>query len=351
MHRYGTRLREGVSTVDGWRVVLSLLPDELRGLLRRLPPSVTERVQEVRLRTGQAVALGMRGEERYLTAGGALTVQAAAALRCEERWVRYVVERASEHSSYAHQEELKRGFLPAPDGCRIGIAGTAVVEHGDIVSYRNITSVCMRVARPHRGCATELAARLCADGVEGALICGEPSSGKTSLLRDLLREFSERRLAVTVVDERGELTGGVSTGCDRLCGAPKAQGIEQAIRCLAPRVVVFDELGGADEVAAVRQALYSGVPVVASVHCRRPQELLHRAGLAEALYGGAFPYLVLLRGASEPGRIAAVRRVEDWLHEMDGRASCFFDRRRLWDAGVSQPETPCGCVGTAGELL
>ena len=145
--------------MNGWDTLLSLLPDELVRVLRRLPPSAHTQVQELRLRAGQAVALGIRGEERYVTLGGAVTVQADAALWCEERWLRQVTDRVCEHSVYAHQEELKRGFLPAPGGCRIGIAGTAVVENGEIVSYRNITSLCMRVAREHHGCAAALAAR------------------------------------------------------------------------------------------------------------------------------------------------------------------------------------------------
>lgn len=337
---------------DGWDTLLSLLPDELRRVLCRLPPTVGAQVQELRMRAGQAIALGIRGEERYVTAGGAVTVQADAALCCEERWLREVTDRACEHSVYAHQEELKRGFLPAPAGCRIGIAGTAVVEHGEIVSYRGITSLCMRVAREHHGCAETLAARLCTDGVAGALICGEPSSGKTSLLRDLLRQFGARRLSVTVIDERGELTGdGVPTGCDSLRGAPKALGVEQAIRCLSPRVVVFDELGGVRELETVRQALYCGVPVVASVHCRRPEELLHRQGLAQALYGGVFPYLVQLRGAAAPGEIAAVRRMEEWLHETVGDIAGLSDRNRMRDARLYEPQAPLGFTGAHRAVL
>lgn len=337
--------------MEGWDALMALLPETLRQTLCRVSPAVTAQVQELRLRAGQAVTLGIRGEERYVTAGGVLTRSPEAALVCEERWLRQVTDRVCEHSAYAHQEELKHGFLPAPNGCRIGVAGTAVVENGRIVSYRCVTSLCMRMAREHRGCAAVLADRLCAGGVVGALIGGEPSSGKTSLLRDLIREFSARRLSVTVVDERGELTGGRPPGCDCLLGAPKAQGIEQAIRCLSPRVVVFDELGGREELAAVRQALYCGVPIVTSIHCRRWEELLCRTELAEALSSGVFPYLVQLRGAAVPGEIAAIQQTEGWLHENRRRASGADDRHRIRSVGVSQAEAAFGFAGTAGALV
>ncbi len=337
---------------NGWEALLGLLPEALRRAFRRLPPTACTRVQELRLRAGQAVAVGLRGEERYVTEGGVLTVQADVALRCEVAWLREIVDRVCEHSVYAHQEELGHGFLSAPVGCRIGIAGTAVVENGRIVSYRNVTSLCLRVAREHGGCAAGLAHELCADGVIGALICGEPSSGKTSLLRDLLRQFAARRLSVAVVDERGELSGGgMPLGCDVLRSAPKAVGIEQAIRCLAPRVVVFDELGGVDELEAVHGALYCGVPVVASVHCRHPQELLYRDGFAKVLRGGAFARLVQLRGSAAPGEIAVMLRTEEWLREMDRDAACLPDRRGLRSVGISDTGSPLRLAGSVGTVV
>ncbi len=336
---------------DGWEALVALLPCELSEAVRRLPRSVTERVQELRLRAGQAVAVGVRGEECYVTAAGVLTAQADAAIRCRAEWLHSVVDRVCEHSVYAHQEELKRGFLPAPRGCRIGIAGTAIVENGVVVGYRGITSLCMRVAREHRGCAGALAQVLCRNGVAGALIGGEPSSGKTAILRDLLREFTARRLSVAVVDERSELTGGGALGCDILRGAPKAVGIEQAIRCLSPRVVVFDELGGADEISAVRQALYCGVPIVASVHCREMRELLQREGLYDALRGGAFPYTVQLRGAAAPGEIAAIVRTEEWLDEMVGGGAGVPDRDRLWRERLPLVDASGSFTGAADALF
>lgn len=107
------------------------------------------------------------------------------------------------------------------------------------------------------GCADPLLNRLLQGGrIAGALICGEPSSGKTSLLRDMARQLSDgsrgRRYHVAVVDERGEL--GADRGlpeCDVLLYCPKEKGIEQAVRCLAPDVVLFDELGTPEETRAV----------------------------------------------------------------------------------------------------
>lgn len=304
---------------ESWR---SLLPDAVYQAWQCLPPATREAVQEIRLRAGQAVTVGVRGEEWALTADGTLTEQAGGALHCTAAWLRELVDRACEYSVYAHGEELRQGFLPAPAGCRLGVAGTAVHEAGRVTGYRHITSVCLRVAREHRGCAVPLAQWLCAQGITGTLICGEPSSGKTSLLRDLAYQLAARRLSVAVVDERGELSGMAPLrGCDVLCGTPKAVGIEQAVRCLSPRVVVVDELGGETETAAVLAALTCGVPVIASAHGRCLEELLTRPGLQAALIGGAFSCVVQLRGCSAPGEIARMITTKEWLHEADGLAA------------------------------
>ena len=301
-----------------FEAVLALLPDEARRLLGRLPPEEAAAVQELRLRAGQAVSVGIRGRERCITADGCFTEAAGGAVHCRAEWLRQTVDRVCGQSLYAHQEELRCGFLPSPSGCRIGIAGTAVTENGHIVGYRDITSLCIRIAREHRGCAAELAKTLFSDGVCGTLICGEPSCGKTTLLRDLARELTARHHSVTVVDERGEL--GTVTGCDVLRGAPKAQGIEQAIRCLSPQAVVFDELGAA-EMVEVSRAAACGVPLIASAHCRHPRELLLRDGMRRLLEGGAFSFLVMLCGRESPGTVDRVIRTEAWLSERDRDAA------------------------------
>lgn len=87
---------------------------------------------------------------------------------------------------HTHQQEIKDGYVSTRSGCRAGIAGSVVTENGAIVTMRHITSICIRIARRHDGCASALAAEMIGpSGLRSALIAGEPSSGKTSLLRDL----------------------------------------------------------------------------------------------------------------------------------------------------------------------
>lgn len=301
--------------MKGYTAAVSLLPYELQAPLLALDATVGGRVQEIRLRSGQAVSLGFCGEEWFVTVSGEVTARRACGIVCSEALLRQTADRLLEYSVYAHWEELRRGFVTA-SGCRVGIAGTAVLDGGTLAAYRAINALCIRVKRDHDGCAESLMPFLCDDDIHSALICSEPAGGKTSVLRDLAVQLAHRRLPVTVIDERGELSGGRPlVGCDVLCYTPKAAGIEQAVRCLAPRVVLLDELGDADELSAVYDSFLRGVPTIATVHARSWEELYRRDRLRDMLERGVFEYLIQLHGRQAPGEIARVLRTGEWLRE------------------------------------
>ena len=115
---------------------------------------------------------------------------------------------------------------------------------------------------------------------------------------------------VAVVDERGELAGtciGVPQNdlglcCDILDGYPKAEGILQAVRTLSPDIVVCDELGSMEDVAAVEQGLNAGVTLVSSIHAGSAEELLHRKQAVRLLETGAFGTVAFWGNAAARGR-------------------------------------------------
>lgn len=301
--------------MNGYITAVSLLPDELQEPLLLLDEAVGGCVQEIRLRSGQAVSLGFDGQEWFVTVSGGVTAQRACGIMCSEAQLRQTADRLLEYSVYAHREELRRGFVTV-SGCRVGISGTAVLDDGAVTGYRTINGLCIRVKREHDGCAETLMPFLCDDNVHSALICSEPAGGKTSVLRDLAVQLACRRLPITVIDERGELSGGKPlVGSDVLCYTPKAVGVEQAVRCLAPRAILLDELGDTNELSAVYDGFLRGVPTVATVHARSFEELCRRDGMRDMLERGVFEYLIQLHGRQAPGKILRVLRTEEWLHE------------------------------------
>ena len=95
-------------------------------------------------------------------------------------------------------------------GHRVGVCGTAVYEENRVSGIRDISSLNIRIAREVYGAADELLRELDKE-ISGLLIAGPPSSGKTTILRDLARQLSIKGKKV-VVYRRARGAGGSLSG-------------------------------------------------------------------------------------------------------------------------------------------
>lgn len=290
--------------MTSWDILRPYLPQAWIAALEALPMQEQAGIQELRLRAGEPVMLSFSSDDRTLCVSRSSTLHQPDAIVCRPEQLETCFLRFCEESVYAHEAELREGFVAVRGGVRVGVAGTAVLDGDRVRTVRQVTSLCIRLPRRHAGCAASLIPLICSAGaVRSTLLVGEPSSGKTSLLRDIAATLAARRVRVAVVDERGEL-GGVDglRGCDVLRGYPKAVGILQAVRCLAPQVVVFDELGDTAEIAAVAACAHAGVATVASLHGRSPFELAQKNAVREMIDREVFEQWVFLQGRHAPGR-------------------------------------------------
>ena len=227
------------------------------------------------------------------------------------------------YSVHSHQQEPENGYITVKGGHRAGICGTAVIRDGKVTGVRNITSINMRIAREVLGASREITEKCFVKGVTGLLVAGAPSSGKTTVLRDLARVLSSEphTLKTAVVDERGEI-GGIYRGerctnlglcCDLLDAYPKPVGIHIAVRVLSPDLIIFDEAGTVEECRAISEGTSSGVTFISSVHAGSFEELVRRKQVRLLLETGAFETVVLLKGRQTPGKIKAVYSAEEVL--------------------------------------
>lgn len=187
------------------------------------------------------------------------------------------------YSVHSFQDDIARGFVTLDGGHRVGISGTAVRENGKIVFIKDVSGLNIRVAHQIVGCSDEIYERFFSNGLCSLLIAGKPLSGKTTVLRDLARRLGESR-RVTLIDSRNEISASVrgtpsldvGLNTDVLCGCGKSEGIMMALRSLSPEVIICDEI--AHDEAAVEQALFCGVKVIAAAHAGSLAELDRRFG-------------------------------------------------------------------------
>lgn len=202
----------------------------------------------------------------------------------------YCVNAASRYSPWA-ASTIAQGFLTASGGHRIGLCGEVVRKGNEITGMREITSLCIRVARDFPGIGSSAA------GIRGSmLILGAPGWGKTTLLRDIARQISGKS-TVAVVDERGEIfPSGFSRGprMDVLTGAPKAGGVEMVLRTMGPEWIAVDEITAEEDCRALLQAQGCGVRLLATAHAGSPEEFRARPVYKALLDNHLFEYLLIL---------------------------------------------------------
>ena len=202
-------------------------------------------------------------------------------------------------SVYAHTEELKKGYIRLRGGNRAGVCGT-LNENGNM---SDISSVNIRIAHEIRGAANDIV-RAYKPG--GLLIAGPPGSGKTTVLRDLIRQLAGgvcgKIYRIAVIDSRGEISGSfdgkcgndLGAGSDVLLMADKAAGIEMAVRTMFPDIVAFDEIGNEDELRRVSESFCSGVDIITTAHVGGISDLKRRRITAALIGSGAVASIALL---------------------------------------------------------
>lgn len=199
-----------------------------------------------------------------------------------------------------------------PDWCtRACRAGKRYRHRTDVLSFLNI-----RVAHEKIGCADTVMDFVCKDGVlKHTLIISPPCCGKTTLLRDIVRQLSQGSVIpakkVCVVDERSEIAACVDgipqnhlgERTDVIDCCPKAEGMLMVIRAMSPDIVAVDEIGGKKDIEAIESVIHCGCIVIGTVHGADVKELYQKPELGALLKRGVFGRLIVLSGKNGAGTV------------------------------------------------
>ena len=299
--------------------IFDKLPDDLRVPLAKARASYENKATEIMLRADRPVCVYIGKTALFITQKGYLTdsLSADGILCASQKDIENTLMRLCDYSVYAYQGELNSGFITIGGGVRVGVCGRAVIKSGEVVNIRDISTLSFRIARDIHGCSDDLLDKI--NPLSGVLICGEPGSGKTTLIRDMARQLSYKH-RVSLLDERGELTAysrgqsGFDIGlCDVYAGYPKGIAAVQATRSMNPDIIVCDELGDRTDADMLIYSMRCGVAFIASVHASSMDDLRSRKVTADIIATGAFRYIVFLSGKGQPGSIAKI-------YEMSGNA-------------------------------
>ena len=269
-----TRWREG-EKMEKLLEIVKFFPMNLSNILYNTIISnnkIKDELQEIRIRIDRPLVLKLRDKE--------LIVE----YKITQNEILQIVERLCENSIYAYKKQLCEGYITIRGGHRVGITGTAVVENGEIINMKYITSLNFRIAREVPNCSNRIIGQVIDiknQTIFNTLIVSPPGKGKTTILRDLIRNLSNGVNGINfkgktcgVVDERGEIAAmyrgipqnDVGIRTDIIDNVSKAKGIKILIRTMAPEIIACDEIGGSEDIQAIKEAMLSGVKGIFTMH-------------------------------------------------------------------------------------
>ncbi|MDF2884809.1 MAG: stage sporulation protein [Clostridiaceae bacterium] len=285
--------------------IFSILPQNIKTILSSI--SNLNDLQEIRIRTDRPLMAEVDNKEiefKYSPSTADL---------------KSIVQRMSNYSIYAFEEEIKQGYLTISGGHRIGLCGTCIMEDGKVKTIKNIASINIRVCKAVTGCSSHVIPYLLSNGnIINSIIISPPKCGKTTLIRDMTRLISDgygslnfKGKKVCVIDERSEIGAcyngvpqlDIGKRTDVLDGCLKSQGIMMAVRSMAPDVIVCDEIGTYKDVESILMALNCGVNLISTIHGYGVEDLFDRAVFRELVENKVFQRAIILSCSSGAGTV------------------------------------------------
>lgn len=333
-----------ISMKDRYNQAISVLNQNIYQILIKVPNDIKDAIQEIRLRVNRPIMLYSNNKTYYINNDGSITEKESNVISSQKD-IMECFKNICCYSVYSHQRELIEGYVTIKGGHRVGLCGTAVVNNGNITGIKDISSLNIRIAREIKGSANQIIDLLGYDEIiKGLLIIGAPSSGKTTILRDLSRQLSlNGKFKVVVVDERSEI-GSVWSGInqndnglsDILDGYPKGQGIIQAIRVLSPDIIICDEVGTVSEISAIEEGLNAGVGIITTAHASTISDIKNRKQIQMLLSTGAFKNMVILKNRNKPCQIDRILTKEQLSDEINRSIFNYGFRSNAWSNGFKK---------------
>ncbi len=298
--------------------LLKIFSLKLRTVLGKLKINY-DKLQEIRLRMNAPLLVIYENKECFVTEDARLTEHPGNAVIITKNEIRETMEYISNYSLYAFEEEIRQGFITINGGHRIGIAGKIIIEDDVIKGMKHISYINIRLAHQVKGCADTIIPYLINPNTKGiyhTLIISPPRCGKTTLLRDIIRQLSNGNsmipgMSIGVVDERSEIGAcymgvpqnelGIRT--DILDCCPKAKGMMMLIRSMSPQIIAVDEIGSREDLEAIDHVIRCGCKLIATVHGSSIEDIKRKPVLGALVEQKLFERYIILSNMAGIGHL------------------------------------------------
>ena len=280
--------------------ILKYFPEKIEKKIAEEVLDKLDELEEIRLRAQRPIILKFNNSEKIIK----YTVATEEILSC--------LQMICENSIYSYQNQISEGFVTVKGGHRVGITGSCVIDEGKVININYIYSLNFRIARQVIGSSNKIIKEILnleENLVYNTLIVAPPGCGKTTILRDLIRQISTgikdfkfKAINVGVVDERGEIAAvykglpqnDIGIKVDVIDNVHKSIGMQMIIRSMAPKVIVADEIGTRDDIEAINYAMCSGCKGIFTAHGRAMEDILLNPVLKTLINTHIFEKIIFL---------------------------------------------------------
>ena len=283
--------------------ILNYMPEHFKRMLSRAFAETADSVQEIRVRNKLPLIIGTQKGSFAVLPDGNISPAVGGSYIVDNSDMQRIFRAICENSVYAFSEDIRQGFVTIRGGHRVGITGRASMREGEIETFKEISSINIRIAREVVGAANDIVDKVVLPNrIKSTLIVAPPMGGKTTVLRDLTRQISDKGIKCAIVAERGEIASiyrgtpqnNVGVQTDVIENVPKAQGTIMLLRTMSPQLIVTDEIASKADCHALMQCFGTVVSVIASAHGSSAEEIMERQTLKPMLGGIGFEQIIVL---------------------------------------------------------
>lgn len=245
-----------------------------------------------------------------------------------------ILQSLCNNSIYSYQSQICDGYITLQGGHRVGITGNVAMKDGKITNVNYVSSLNFRIAREIIGASDEILKEVITRKsnsasqnnyrnsnidnndisnleINNTLIVSKPGCGKTTVLRDLVRNISNKGFTVSLIDERGEIASmykgipqnDIGLRTDVMDNVTKSLGMKIAVRTMAPQVIVADEIGTEGDLEAINYGICSGVKGIFTAHGSDISELRQNETLNKLYEEKLFKRIIFLENRGKMGKV------------------------------------------------
>ncbi|UPA29548.1 stage III sporulation protein AA [Terrisporobacter glycolicus] len=288
-----------------------------------------ENIEEIRLRINKPLIInGNQKDYFYNEKYNKLDSNMDKAYIVTKEDVEQTFQIICKYSIHSFMDDIKKGFVTLRGGHRVGIVGKAIVENGKVENLKHISSLNIRISKEVKDCSDKVMDHIIKSPtkINNTIIISPPQCGKTTLLRDIVRNLSNgtekynfKGVNVALIDERNEIAGsylgtpqmdvGIRTDIIETC--PKDVGIMMVLRSMSPNVIITDEIGTEKDIKALYTALNGGVGLITTVHGDSIEDIRNKKELNNLLDEELFKKVILLSSKRGPGTVEKIYDLQE----------------------------------------